>query len=656
MKRNWRKEGIFWGVFGALILSTIWTYLSLKPRKDIDLPQAISLSVIPDYQIISEKSLLTWPKGTVFEQGMASYFYAAEPRIDLSPKIEIAGMEQGLITGTIQLRITLQAVNDQSQIYWSYPMSKTKEQEFVLSHGMPGQDDHDFFITDSIPINVMSAYEQITNISNELMFQNGIFQMIISSEVSVLGTINGSKIEKHITLMLPLTLQQVYFTIPKTEDNISLNSLNITINNSSLEQSLRSLIHDNLMQIIINLALLFIFLILFIVKNRSKEKSAKEHKRFKEWITEGSVEVKDKLKINIFGLEGLVDIAIDLDKRVIYDSRVSKYYVLTEDIIYIYDYERTKEIMDNKQQLGRLLMEQGLLQPEQLEIGLYHQRKIGGRLGDSLMALGFIDDTTLYSTLAKQQMVDYYELDVRREELPNNWLETINLQTARAMMILPLGMRADKKLVIACSEVSREGMKETLEEMFGSDIILVSSKPSAIYEILERIETQLLNNSNSNAGLVANMCEPSRLLTEEEKVQFITFYYRGNLPYGLLIKALGYADSVVLSQVPEQENVLHWTVNKNIVSSEVANLIKGLGKVIETMEWKCRQDKKLPTLLELLMQSNYLMPKTVEWVEHEVILQQLPIDQLLYTNFLASETTIKNALFLLDTMRSLLIT
>ena len=82
---------------------------------------------------------------------------------------------------------------------------------------------------------------------------------------------------------------------------------------------------------------------------------------------------------------------------------------------YIHDPGLTNPFIDNKQQLGKILIDRGLIQPEQLETGLYYQKRIGCRLGESLIALGFIDETILYSTLAAQQKIAYYELDTKKE-------------------------------------------------------------------------------------------------------------------------------------------------------------------------------------------------------------------------------------------------
>jgi hypothetical protein len=298
---------------------------------------------------------MLWPVGTVFEQGLAAYFYAADPVITLTPVIEATGLVTGSLQGTTQTKVVLQAVNDKSQVYWSYPLKQTPLQSFSFIPGGSERPGIFTFTAADILLDVPAAYETMTYISNELMFQNGIFQMVINSEVNISGTANGAAIERSITQTLPLTLQTDNFTIPRTQDIQSQYSLNISNNHSSLLESVTSTIRLNLLPFGVDALLLLLLFLLISANTIKKSKELKEHRRFKEWITEGSVNVKDKLSINILSLEGLVDLAIDLDKRVIFDPTVHKYYVLTEDLVYIYDSERSRALLENKEMLGKLL-------------------------------------------------------------------------------------------------------------------------------------------------------------------------------------------------------------------------------------------------------------------------------------------------------------
>jgi hypothetical protein len=650
MKKIGIKQVLIPSILIAFVLSLIWNYTTLKSFSSEEPVLDATLEIIPDYKIISGKALIAWPKGTVFEQGMASYFYAAEPVIHVAPIVKLSGFEQGKLDGVIKSEVFIQVVDDKSQIYWSYKLRDYEQKRFTLSNDTVSSELQ--YQADNISLDINSVYNRMLQISNELMFQTGVFQMVIHSNVNVVGIINHIEIERTITQTLPITLQQAGFTIPKTQELIT--QVTFTENNISpnlIQRGLEIGLNHPL-QFSISFILFIMLGISLIWNYRSKSIAYSEHRRYKDWITEGSVEVKDRLMINILSLEGLVDLAIDLDKRVIYDARVNKYYVLTEDITYIYDRDSLKAMLDNKQHLGKLLIDNGLLKPEQLEIGLYYQKKIGSRLGESLIALGFIDETTLYSTLAAQQKIDYYEMDPKQEIVNTEWLSKMSIQKARTLMSLPLGTRSDGRLVIACSESSREGVQNALQEIFGSDIYLVFTKPSAIHERLDRIDTKEKQSINMELG--NNKITAYERLSEIEREQFLSSFYRGNLVEDIYLKATGILDSVMLSQVPAKEGLLSWAVHHNRMDGELASLMIGLSKAIETLDWKARKEKQLPELLTILKEANYLTPETEQWINREVVLQGLSIEQLLYINYIASKETIKKTRYLLDTLESIL--
>ncbi len=653
MKAKWIRRYLVPILFLGLSASVLWTYLSIREQPAKYLPEEVTLSVIPDYEIISGKYLTVWPKGTTLPQGLATYFYAAEPLLILTPKVSLSGAEQAFLDARITSRVILQAVDDKGQVYWQYPFRKTPERSFILSQGPGGQQDQlSYTAEDELRLELVPAYVAINRISEELMFQTGTFQTMLYTEVKVSGEINGSPTEETLVQTLPITMQQAGFTLPKTQEAAA----EVTILEAGEIPGLTETVIDTIRNHMLSFGvsaflLLLLFLLLLITGDKSKP--AKEHRRFREWITEGSVELKDRLQIHIHGLEGLVDMAIDLDRRVIHDSRLGRYYVLTEDIVYVYDPENLRSLLDHKQQLGKLLMEQGLLSPEQLEMGLIYQKKIGRRLGESLVALGLIDETTLFSTLAAQAKLDYTELDPETEP-DTEWLKKLNPREAIALMALPLGRRADGQLVIASAEATRVNMKETLREIFGTDIYLISARPSVIIEVLERTlarETEKDSLSRQEDGKDTSTKEG---MSDEELDRFRASYFRGVIQPELLLKASGRVKASVLNQVPEKENLLGWLVNKNIISSCLAALMKGLGKATEAMDFKLRQEKKRPSVTEIISGADFITAETKEWAEQEALIQGVSAERILISNFITTEATVAQAELLINTLRQLL--
>jgi len=59
--------------------------------------------------------------------------------------------------------------------------------------------------------------------------------------------------------------------------------------------------------------------------------------------------------------------------------------------------------------IGDLLIEKGLINPQQLEEALEYQKKYGGRLGWILASLGYIKRLDFYKTLAEHYKLEFIE-------------------------------------------------------------------------------------------------------------------------------------------------------------------------------------------------------------------------------------------------------
>ncbi|MDF2822254.1 MAG: hypothetical protein K0R15_2702 [Clostridiales bacterium] len=608
-------------------MSFQWTYWSIQSNNNTSEPiQELFLTITPEYKITSNKDLRIWPAGTVFKQGMVAYFYAALPEINVTPLIELDGFENGLLEGSIEIQVYIQAIDDKSQVYWTYQINNPRIRTFTLSKGIEGKADQSEFRTLGVSLDVLSAYELVNEVREELMFPAGFFQLVVSSIIRVDGTANGVPIEREIVQEFPISLQTNTFSISKSIDAVSQVPLIIDSNNLGGEMSFLDIIRENLFPVSVSFVLIII-LISILSRNLSKSKAAIEHKRYKEWITEGNVTITGKLLVNILNLQGLVDLAIDLDKRVIFDIKTKKYFVLTEDIVYVYDIAHSTALLENKQQLGKVLLERRLISPEQLETGLYYQQRMGIRLGESLMALGFMNETTLYSTLASQKKIEYYEPDLDMDNYDTSWINKMSIQQAKTLMVVPVGKRIDGKYVIACSEISNDAIVETLQELLVTEIQIIAAAPSRIYEMLDRIEKYNYKTTTKETEF--------QNLSKNELKQFSNAYYRGVIEQDILLKAVG-------------------IINKKDDNGEIINLIKGLEKIIEKMSWKDRNENYIPDLLDLLIESNYLTQETVEWVNKEISLEKVTLNQFLSLNYIVSENTIKNAGLLLTTLENIL--
>jgi hypothetical protein len=353
-------------------------------------------------------------------------------------------------------------------------------------------------------------------------------------------------------------------------------------------------------------------------------------------------------------LEDLVRLAIDMNKRVIHDSKLGKYFVLTEDITYIHDPRMHNPLIDNKLQLGRILIERGLIQPEQLETGLYYQKKIGCKLGESLLALGFIDETALYCTLAAQQKIPYYELDSKKEYIDTAWISKMNINKAKALQALPMGYRSDGKLVIACGDASKAGVAAALKEMFGEEIHILAARPSKIYEILNKIDNTIKDYSGYAQLLKERNIEAYERISEREWEQFVNAYNEGKIDTYLFIKASGMVENLQLAQVPNKEVIISWLTGKGLINGQIANLIKSFERLNNKQDRVARQNKIIPSLIELLKEAHYINEDEATWAVQKSEQVGWSLNQILIEDYLVAPDTLDYAMLVLSSIKSII--
>jgi type IV pilus assembly protein PilB len=102
--------------------------------------------------------------------------------------------------------------------------------------------------------------------------------------------------------------------------------------------------------------------------------------------------------------------------------------------------------------IGELLLQRGSIDAAQLRSALAHQRRWGGRLGRSIVQLGFMKDRALIATVSEQLGVPYVELGART--VPPQVLALLPEKLVRGRRVLPLEVGAGRRgpLVVALAE------------------------------------------------------------------------------------------------------------------------------------------------------------------------------------------------------------
>lgn len=111
-----------------------------------------------------------------------------------------------------------------------------------------------------------------------------------------------------------------------------------------------------------------------------------------------------------------------------------------------------------RRRLGQLLVEASLLSEEQLKAALLEQRKWGGRLGRTLVEMGFVTETAMVAVLAAQLQLRTIDLDAAA--LPRRVVDHLRLDLAERYGVFPLGAEGNTLFLATSDPTNLEQLQE----------------------------------------------------------------------------------------------------------------------------------------------------------------------------------------------------
>jgi hypothetical protein len=119
-----------------------------------------------------------------------------------------------------------------------------------------------------------------------------------------------------------------------------------------------------------------------------------------------------------------------------------------------------RQSVHDRPRLGELLVRAGCITPAQLQVALREQSSWGGRLGQSLVDQGLIDEGTLAAAIARQLYLCVVDLD--RFPPPQTVTRLVPVTTAEQFGLIPVA-REPGRIVVACVDpTNNEAMREVL--------------------------------------------------------------------------------------------------------------------------------------------------------------------------------------------------
>jgi type IV pilus assembly protein PilB len=138
--------------------------------------------------------------------------------------------------------------------------------------------------------------------------------------------------------------------------------------------------------------------------------------------------------------------------------------------------------MSRRIRLGESLVEAGLINAAQLDEALARKTTTGERIGEALVALGYITERDLVRTLAKDADIPFLEASELR--IDPGVVSLVTASAARTNNLVPL--RADgRALVVAMANPFDIGVIRSLERSSGRQIRTVTGDPVIIAQLVD---------------------------------------------------------------------------------------------------------------------------------------------------------------------------
>src|SRR6516164_1088618 len=133
--------------------------------------------------------------------------------------------------------------------------------------------------------------------------------------------------------------------------------------------------------------------------------------------------------------------------------------------------------------IGELLLKEKLITPDQLQQALTQQKSNGGKLGFSLVKLGFVKDEQITALLSKQYGVP--AINLAQFKLDLTIIKLVPTETARKYQIIPLS-RSGSTLTIAMTDPTNVFAMDDIKFMTGYNVEPVVASEIAITEAVQK--------------------------------------------------------------------------------------------------------------------------------------------------------------------------
>lgn len=140
--------------------------------------------------------------------------------------------------------------------------------------------------------------------------------------------------------------------------------------------------------------------------------------------------------------------------------------------------------MRTRTRLGDLLVQDGIISPEQLDQALAHQHTTGERLGQALVSTRAITEARLVATLAAQVGLGF--VDLSEHPVDPSAVARVPAALCRRSSVLPIGLDEHRRLLVAMADPGDVVALDDLRSITGLEVVPVVATREDLAAAVER--------------------------------------------------------------------------------------------------------------------------------------------------------------------------
>ena len=141
------------------------------------------------------------------------------------------------------------------------------------------------------------------------------------------------------------------------------------------------------------------------------------------------------------------------------------------------------DFLKNNTLIGEILIKEGIITPQQLEIGLSEQKKTGEYICTTLIKLGFVSEEKILPILSRQLNIPY--IRIKEKEIPNFIIRMVPAKFANHYKIIPIDFK-ENCLVLAMSNPLNAHILDNIRLLLGFDVKPVLTSETEINEAIRK--------------------------------------------------------------------------------------------------------------------------------------------------------------------------